>query len=314
MHPAYSVILFTSASGAGYGLLVWLALARLSGAWDIGPVAGLAACLLALALVTTGLMSSTFHLGHPERAWRAFTQWRSSWLSREGVAAVLTYPAALVFTAGWIWDGISAPLMLAAAGATLVLSLLTVYTTSMIYASLKTIPRWSNGFVTPVYLLFALASGGLLFSGLLGISGAAGMSDLLLIATVLLMAWVVKWYYWRYIDTAPSKSDTGTATGLGDLGTVTQLESPHTSENYLLKEMGYQVARKHAARLRRLSLISGLVIPALLLLLAGTLGGALQILLLVLAVLFGIMGIVNERWLFFAEARHVVTLFYGRSV
>ena len=78
--------------------------------------------------------------------------------------------------------------------------------------------------------------------------------------------------------------------------------------------MGYQVARKHAARLRRLSLISGLVIPALLLLLAGTLGGALQILLLVLAVLFGIMGIVNERWLFFAEARHVVTLFYGRSV
>lgn len=314
MHPAYSVILFTSASGAGYGLLVWLALARLSGAWEISPATGLIACLLALVLVTIGLMSSTFHLGHPERAWRAFTQWRSSWLSREGVAAVLTYPAALVFTAGWVWDGVSAALMLGAAAATLVLSLVTVYTTSMIYASLKTIPRWSNGFVTPVYLLFALASGGLLFSGVLASSGSAGMSELLLIATVLLVAWVVKWYYWRYIDTVKPESDTGTATGLGHLGTVTQLESPHTSENYLLKEMGYQVARKHAARLRRLSLISGLVVPAVLLLAAGALQGALQAVALVLAVVSGVLGIVNERWLFFAEARHVVTLYYGRSV
>jgi DMSO reductase anchor subunit len=314
MHPAYSVILFTSASGAGYGLLVWLALARLSGAWEIGPATGLAACLLALILVTIGLMSSTFHLGHPERAWRAFTQWRSSWLSREGVAAILTYPAALVFTAGWVWDGISSTLMMAAAAATVLLSLATVYTTSMIYASLNTIPRWSNGFVTPVYLLLALASGGLLFSGALGFSGAAGISDLLLIATVLLVAWVVKWYYWRYIDSATSPSDTGTATGLGHLGTVTQLEAPHTSENYLLKEMGFQVARKHATRLRRLSLLSGLVVPAILLLLAGALQGPVQIALLLVAVVSGALGIVNERWLFFAEARHLVTLYYGRSV
>ena len=314
MHPAYSVILFTSASGAGYGMLVWLALARLSGAWDIGPAVGLAGCLLALVLVTVGLMSSTFHLGHPERAWRAFTQWRSSWLSREGVAAVLTYPAALVFTAGWIWDGISPALMTAAAAATLVLALVTVYTTSMIYASLKTIPRWSNGFVTPVYLLFALASGGLLFSAFLSFSSAAGMSDLLLIATVLLVAWVVKGYYWKYIDSARAVSDTGTATGLGHLGKVTQLEAPHTSENYLLKEMGYQVAQKHARKLRRYAFALGLVAPVVLLFLAGSLSGGLQTTLLVATMAAGLLGVVLERWLFFAEARHVVTLYYGRSV
>ena len=314
MHPAYSVILFTSASGAGYGLLVWLALARLTGAWSIGPVPGLVACLLALALVTTGLMSSTFHLGHPERAWRAFTQWRSSWLSREGVAAVLTYPFALVFTAGWIWDGITPTMMTAAAAGTLVLSLVTVYTTSMIYASLKTIPRWSNGFVSPVYLLFSLASGGLLFAGVLSLSGAAGMNEMILLLAVLLVAWVVKVYYWRYIDTARAESDAGTATGLGHLGKVTQLEAPHTSENYLLKEMGYQVAQKHARKLRRYAFILGLVVPVVLLFGAGNMGGALQATLLVVAMAAGLMGVVLERWLFFAEAKHVVTLFYGRSV
>lgn len=314
MHPAYSVIIFTSSSGAGYGLLMWLALARLTGAWEISPVVAVVACLVALALITTGLLSSTFHLGHPERSWRAFTQWRSSWLSREGVLAVLTYPAALVFTAGWIWEGVSASLMLAAACATLLLSLATVYSTSMIYASLKTIPRWSNGFVPPVYLVFSLASGGLLFAVALSASGMASMATMILLLLVLLGAWLTKWYYWRFIDGQKVESDSGTATGLGHLGKVTQLESPHTSENYLLKEMGYQVARKHAAKLRRYALILGMIVPAVLLLAAGKADGALQVAALIAALVTGFAGIVVERWLFFAEARHLVTLFYGRSV
>lgn len=314
MDPAYSVIVFTSSSGAGYGLLVWLALARLTNAWEIGPVTATIACLVALALVTTGLLSSTFHLGHPERAWRAFTQWRSSWLSREGVAAVLTFPAALVFTAGWLWDGILPGLMTAAALATAVLSMITVFTTSMIYASLKTIPRWSNGFVTPIYIAFSLASGGLLFAIVLSASSMADFTTLLLLGVVLLVAWVLQWYYWRFIDSDRPESDTGTATGLGHLGTVKQLEAPHTSDNYLLKEMGYQVAQKHAVRLRRFALLAGFLAPAFLLFMAGGTAGVLQILLLIAGALTGLFGVVLERWLFFAEARHVVTLFYGRSV
>ena len=313
MHPAYSVIIFTSSSGAGYGLLMWLALARLTGAWELGPITAFITCLLALALVTAGLLSSTFHLGHPERSWRAFTQWRSSWLSREGVIAVLTYPAALIFTAGY-WPGIPSGPMGLAAAATLVLSLVTVYCTSMIYASLKTIPRWSNGFVTPVYLVFSLASGGLLFAVALGIAGAADFTTILLLLFVVAIAWIVKWYYWRYIDSAKAESDSGTATGLGHLGEVTQLEAPHTSENYLLKEMGYQVAQKHAIVLRRYSLVMGLFLPVFLLLAAGMAFGVSQVVCLVLAMICGFLGIIMERWLFFAEAKHVVTLFYGRSV
>src|SRR5215467_14251240 len=106
MHPAFSVIIFTTMSGAGYGLLAWL------GAWAIvgGLPAnrGLAAVLLVLSLgaITIGLLSSTVHLGHPERAWRAFSQWRSSWLSREGVASVVTYAPTLLLAFGWVVLGI----------------------------------------------------------------------------------------------------------------------------------------------------------------------------------------------------------------
>src|SRR5262244_2372525 len=102
MHPALSVIVFTTASGAGYGLLAWLGVWALVG-W-LPAHRGLAAASLALSLgaITIGLLSSTLHLGHPERAWRAFSQWRSSWLSREGVASVATYAPALVFGALWL--------------------------------------------------------------------------------------------------------------------------------------------------------------------------------------------------------------------
>ena len=118
----------------------------------------------------------------------------------------------------------------------------------------------------------------------------------------------------KKVDVQRVDSDTGTATGLGHLGKVTQLEAPHTSENYLLKEMGYQVARKHAGKLRRMALVYGLVLPALIILASGMLGGVPQLLLLGVAVVLGMGGVVVERWLFFAEARHLVTLYYGRSV
>ena len=97
MHPALSVILFTTASGAGYGLLALLGLfgaqrrAVGGAAVRLGRVRGVA------GLVTVGLLSSTLHLGHPERAWRAFSQWRSSWLSREGVLAVFTFLPAGIY-------------------------------------------------------------------------------------------------------------------------------------------------------------------------------------------------------------------------
>src|SRR6056297_515942 len=132
MHPAYSVIFFTTASGAGYGLWIWLGLRTLLDGIPDRAAPGVTALVLGGVLVTLGLLSSTFHLGHPERAWRAFSQWRSSWLSREGVAAILSYPPALVFTAGWYWKALPAGLLTLAAYATIVLAVITVTCTAMI--------------------------------------------------------------------------------------------------------------------------------------------------------------------------------------
>src|SRR5215218_7320322 len=159
MHPAYSVIFFTSASGGGYLLLALLGLFGALGILPADPVLGVVGFGLGFGMVTAGLLSSTFHLGHPERAWRAFSQWRSSWLSREGVAAVVTYGPAILFAATWL-DIIHAPAWIGPLGLiTAAMCAVTVFCTAKIYSSLKTIRAWNHPLTVPVYLAFALATG-----------------------------------------------------------------------------------------------------------------------------------------------------------
>src|SRR5438105_11047350 len=105
MHPALSIVFFTTASGAGFGLLLLLGLGVPLGLLPVSPWFGVAALASAFGLAAGGLFSSVFHLGRPERAWRAFSQWRSSWLSREGVLSVATFIPAAVFAIGWIFFG-----------------------------------------------------------------------------------------------------------------------------------------------------------------------------------------------------------------
>src|SRR6478609_11973516 len=102
MHPTFSIVLFTTASGAGFGLLFLLGLGVPLGLLPPDPLFGLAGLGTAFVFAVGGLASSVFHLGRPERAWRAFSQWRSSWLSREGVASVITFAPALLFGALWL--------------------------------------------------------------------------------------------------------------------------------------------------------------------------------------------------------------------
>src|SRR5579859_2429092 len=105
MHPSGSVIWFTTLSGAGYGLLFLLGVLAGTPLLPDSRWFAFVALALGLGLVTAGLVASTLHLGHPERAWRAFSQWRSSWLSREGVSSVATYAPALLFALGWLVVG-----------------------------------------------------------------------------------------------------------------------------------------------------------------------------------------------------------------
>jgi len=316
MHPAKSVIFFTTASGAGYGLLVWLAVLAAMGLLPAGMLFGFIAFGLGLGLVAAGLLSSTFHLGHPERAWRAFSQWRSSWLSREGVSAVLAFIPLGLFALTWIFGlapaGTAAMIGLVGAA----MSLLTVYTTSMIYGSLRTIPAWHNGWTVAGYLVLGPMNGSVILAFLLALFGFVEPAQTMTViaAVMLAIGLVVKLLYWQHIHSAPAVSTAGTATGLGHLGKVELTASPHDQDNYLLREMGFRIARKHAAKLRRIAAVLGFVVPLACLLLTMVVSGALaQVLLLLLGVVSCQIGVTTERWLFFAEAKHAVTLLYGEQ-
>lgn len=288
MHPAPSVIVFSVLSGIGFGMLAWLGI-------ESTPATGMTAFwwyLVAFGLAVVGLVSSTFHLGHPERALKAFTQWRTSWLSREGVCAVLAlcvmglYAAALIFMGthiailGWI-------------GAAL--SLITVYTTSMIYGQLATIPRWNTPLTTVLFLTFSITGGAL-------ISGRISTALVLLVASAF-----VQVIWWKKGDTAFADrgSDLGTATGLGKRGTVRSMAHPHSSPNYLMREFIHVIGRKHAQKLRVISLVLMAGVPVVLLVLP------FNHIFGLLAVLSHLAGVATSRWLFFAEAEHTVGIYYG---
>ncbi len=312
MHPAYSVILFTTASGAGYGLLVWLAVLNAFGALPSDRWFGFAGLALSLGLITVGLLSSTFHLGHPERAWRAFSQWRSSWLSREGVAAVATYIPAGLLGIGWVFfeqtGGIFAFLGLVAAA----LAIVTVYCTGMIYASLRTIRQWNQPLVPWIYVVLALATGAVLMLVLIHLFGMESRWFSLLTVALIGISLLLKQRYWATIDTEKKSWTIGDATGLGKHGQVRMLDPPHTQPNFIMREMGYEIARSHAEKLRRIAIILAFLVPGALCLITVMPSVLLATMAAALAVVSAAIGVAMERWLFFAEAEHVSMLYYGR--
>lgn len=317
MHPARSVIFFTTASGAGYGMMVWLAVLAVLGQLPADLPFALTAFGLAFALIVAGLLSSTFHLGHPERAWRALSQWRSSWLSREGVAAIFAFVPLGLFALCWTLPGRPGDIAVVFGIVGAAMSLLTIFTTSMIYASLRTIPAWHNGWTVAGYLVLGPMNGAVILALLCAVFGydeaAVTMQPVAL--ALLVTGLVVKALYWRHLHASAPVSTAGTATGLGHFGKVELTASPHDSDNYLLREMGFRIARKHAQNLRRIAIALGFVVPIMALVGAIlTNGGVLATILSALALIACQVGITTERWLFFAEAKHVVTLYYGEQV
>ncbi|MEQ9607796.1 MAG: DmsC/YnfH family molybdoenzyme membrane anchor subunit [Kiloniellaceae bacterium] len=321
MHPAKSVILFTTASGAGYGLLAWLGVLAALGLLPAERWLGVAGFGIGLGLVVLGLLSSTFHLGHPERAWRALSQWRSSWLSREGVAAVVTFLPVGLFALLWVVAQTNSGAAAAVGLLASVCCAVTVACTAMIYASLRTIRAWSNAWTLPAYLALSAFSGALLMNLLLqfwGLPLARPFGWAVLVLA--LLAGAIKLGYWRSLASQEGASTAESATGLGgggaggSLGRVRLLEAPHSESNYLLQEMGFRIARKHAAKLRRIALVAGFLLPIVFVILGLVLGGAVPAVLAALAAVAAMaLGLAVERWLFFAEAKHVVTLYYGES-
>ncbi|MFN3991688.1 MAG: dimethyl sulfoxide reductase anchor subunit family protein [Tabrizicola flagellatus] len=287
MHPAPSVILFSVLSGLGFGFLAFLG-------WGALMPSGWAAFLLwglGYGLAVAGLLAATFHLGNPKNALKAFTQWRTSWLSREAWASVAT----LVLLAPMALSdilGLGLPRILGQVGGAL--AIFTVFTTAMIYTQIKAVPRWHHWLTPVMFLTFAVAGGAML-------SGRAWAPVPLLAVGAVLLA------LWRVGDGAFARAgqSLGNATGLDRLGVPSVLDPAHTAGNYLKREMIFVVGRKHAARLRKIALALASVAPALVLLLPLGLFG------IALAAVLHLAGALAARWLFFAEAEHVVGLYYG---
>jgi DMSO reductase anchor subunit len=289
MNPAPSVLLFTVLSGLGFGFLAALGVGLVQPAgWTAFALWG-----FGYGLTVGGLLASTTHLGRPDRAWRAFSQWRSSWLSREGIAAVATLVVlAPVALSDWLGLGLSRlPGMVGA-----VLALATIATTSMIYAQLKTVPRWNHWTTPAQFFAFALAGGAML-------AGQGGVAIALL--ALLAAALAAHWHFGdrRFGEVGATM---GSATGLGDLGAVSVFDPAHTAGNYLMREMIFVVGRKHVAKLRVLALILACLIPALILMLPVHPAATAA------AVALHLIGAFAARWLFFAQAEHVVGLYYGK--
>ncbi|KIN74092.1 dimethyl sulfoxide reductase anchor subunit family protein [Sulfitobacter guttiformis] len=289
MHPAPSVIFFSTFSGLGFGLLVFLGLGMPGGTgWS-----AFAFFSIAYILAVGGLISSTFHLGRPERALKAFTQWRTSWLSREAWCAVLALVLMAIYGAGLVFFG-QRWTILGLLGAAA--SLVTVFTTSMIYGQLNTIPRWHSPY-TPANFISLCIAGGALLSG----QAIWAIALLCLAAGIQIATWLRG-------DTALAASGTNmqTATGLGQIGRVRAFEPPHTGTNYLLREFVHVIGRKHSNKLRIIAIVLMAVLPVFFLLVPFNHFMAL------FAVVSHIGGVLTARWLFFAEAEHVVGLYYGK--
>jgi DMSO reductase anchor subunit len=307
MHPAFSVIFFTVASGAGFGFFSLLVIAdifQLGGGFNREQL--VMTGFLGMALVVLGLLSSSLHLANPRNGWRAFARFRTSWLSREAVFAVAFMPIALAYLATAWFDG---PLWLryGLGLITAVLGWVTVFSSGMIYACLKTIRQWNTPLVPANYLALGYTSGSLFLLAAAAIAEVWMVPYLAMSGLILLSAAVLKAIYYFWIRSPGLTPTIRTATGF-TRAQVKLLDAGHTHDTFLTREFGYLVARHWRLLLKSVVFLLGFVLP----------GGGLMwlwfdpdVTVAFVTATLGLVGVLVERWLFFAEARHVVNLYHG---
>ena len=290
MHPAPSIILFTVLSGFGFGLISIVGLLQFLS--QISVVNIIIFSLIGLFFSTVGLISSFFHLANKKNAIKSMSQWQTSWLSREAISSIFCL-SIVVGNIGWVFvqnryiNEVGIVLFL--------LSLFTIFTTSMIYAQLKTVPSWNN-ILTPALFIFAALAGGSIL-----LMDYASLVLLLIFGVFQVLFWYIADQSFIYKETS-----VGTALGFSKNEDIRAFDVAHTNRNYLLNEMVYKVARKHAIKIRYISFFSAFVFPmSLTLIFPGNFSVS------VLIIASHLVGIYFSRWLFFAEAKHSVGFYYN---
>jgi len=324
MRPAFSVIFLTTLIGAGQGL--FLALVAGQFYWVIGATQVAEAenfyaigSLLALALLSAGLLSSFFHLAHPERAWRAASQWRTSWLSREVIALpavmglLMLYGALhwlefrpVLMTFGNMKD-LDLTMATGYLGAAMVVTLFIC--TGMIYACMRFIQQWASPLTVLNFSLMGSASGFVLATAYAAYM-ASPLVDFfaggaILLSTSALMGRLAS--LWRNKTLKPLSS-IQSAVGLHHRN-LRQLTRGFTASAFNLKEFFHpgSPALVPILTMAYLSLAFALPLALMLLSLRGE-----TLTLFTLAFIVQYAGLIIERWVFFAEASHPQNLYYQK--
>jgi len=287
---------FTTLAGAGQGLFLALFAADLAGrAPRHFLIAGSAA---AAALVGLGMVASFFHLGRPERAWRAAAMWRTSWLSRE----VIVLPLFLAALGGYsLLQLFALPAAARAVGlAAALLCLLLFLCTGMIYACLKFLQEWSSPLTVFNFFALGCASGATAAAAL----AAVLQPELARPYAALALSLGAVAYAARVGSLARNarlrpKSTTQSAIGARSAD-VRQISQGQMGGSYNTREFFHGRTRQTVRAVRWVLLALVFPVPAAL-----VLHGAF-------AAAFAVQyaGLLAERWYFFAEARHPQNLYY----
>ena len=289
MHPAPSIILFTVLSGFGFGLISIIGLLQFLSVISMFDL--IIYSSIGIIFATVGLVSSFFHLANKKNAIKSLSQWQTSWLSREAIASIFCL---LVVFGNIIW-AVSQNNYISEVGVVLFfLSLFTIFTTSMIYAQLKTVPSWNNALTPAIFVCAALTGGAIL------LTDYASLVLLLVFGTLQISFWYIADRGFQDKETS-----VGTALGYNKNEEIRPFDVAHTNRNYLLNEMVYKVARKHSVKIRYISFFMAFVFPMSLILIFPN-----NFSVSVSAITIHLIGIYFSRWLFFAEAKHSVSFYY----
>ena len=307
MTPAVSVVVFTTLAGVAQGLVVALAVAALGG---IAVSPGFAVNMLgaAVVLLVVALGCSFLHLGRPERAWRAATMWRTSWLSRE----VIVLPAFIAVVALWwaaaragappSWTRFALPLLALALAALLWLC------TAMIYACLRFVEEWAHPLTLANFVLIGLSSGLVLLTAAAHAAGETALADACGPAAlvVTLVAGAVRLATLRRNAGIRHRSTLQSATGIA-ASRLVQTSMGMSAGSFNTREFFHHASTRTLRHARAVLLGLGFALPVILATLGLATAAAWP---WFVATIVQLPGLVADRWFFFAQAKHPQNLYY----
>jgi len=309
MRPQLSIILFTTLAGMAQGLLFFIALLNIEAPVLSAPFIAILALPVSFVLLTLGLVASFFHLGHPERAWRAAMMWRTSWLSRE----VIALPAVMALTAITFFFVISGMVPAWLWAALLIGTLALWICTAKIYQCIRFIQEWSHPSTLSNFILLGLTSGGLLLEFLLmlwndpsvplGMGLISGANFILLFLALNLKLWI-----WRRNQQLKPKSNLASATGIKG-NNIRQTSMGFMGGSFNTREFFHHQTDRAISNIRKIILLMAYIGPMILLAFSMNSPSVAQI---AFALFIHYIGLLAERWMFFAEANHPQNLYYQR--